>query len=337
MLTRKAPHDSLEFQLRAIWEDLLERQPIGVHEDFFQLGGDSVLAMSLLARIQETGYTLPAGGIFQAPTIAKLAQTLRNESGPDSWSALVPIQPEGTKIPFFCVHPGGGNVLCYLQLARLLGRDQPFYGLQAPGVDGIRLPLTTIAEMSEEYIAAIRQVCPRGPYALGGWSVGGVVAYEMARRLVEQGADVPLVAILDSGVLYALALLTALFPQGEMRLTDMLRQTSHEQLAEFRRRTARAQLIPEEANDEVAARIYRLFAGNMRAILDYSPGPYPGRIDLFQAAESLVKERFSPSREWRSRCGHLEVHRVPGDHLSMVHEPHVSVLASSLGCCLNAI
>jgi aryl carrier-like protein len=130
---RIAPRDALELQLTYIWEDLLDQRPIGVDADFFQLGGDSLLAMSLLARIvQETGYTLPAGGIFQAPTIEKLARVLRLDSNPDEWSALVPIQTEGTKLPFFCIHPGGGNVLCYLQLSRRLGPGRPFYGWNPP-------------------------------------------------------------------------------------------------------------------------------------------------------------------------------------------------------------
>ena len=119
----------------AIWEDLLGRQPIGVHENFFELGGDSVLAMSLLARVAPglRATRLPAGGIFQAPTIAKLAVTLREQSGPESWSPVVPIQPEGTRLPFFCVHPGGGNVLCYLQVGPV---DGPRTSLLRPAGSG---------------------------------------------------------------------------------------------------------------------------------------------------------------------------------------------------------
>lgn len=329
------PRDALELQLTRIWEELLDRRPIGIHDDFFKIGGDSVLAMALLAQIvQETGYILPAGGIFSATTIAKLAAALREGSTSQDWSPLVPIQPEGSKPPFFCVHPGGGNVLCYLQLSRHLGADQPFFGLQAPGVDGIREPLETIEEMAEQYVGAIRQAQARGPYALGGWSVGGVVVYEMAQRLHAAGEEVQVLAIFDSGVLYACAILTALFSNGQGAL-DLLRQPSAEQIADFRLRSAPARLVPDNADEKLAGRIFRLFVGNMRAVFNYRPRPYQGRIDLFMASEPIVRQRFAPDREWQRLCDQVAVHSVPGNHLTMIHEPHVAALAASLRRCLD--
>jgi len=332
-----APRDALELKLVGIWEDLLDRRPIGVHQNFFELGGDSVLAMSLLARvIQETGYHLPAGGIFSAPTVGTLAASLRADADPDLWSPLVPIQTEGLRPPFFCVHPGGGNVLCYLQLSRDLGWDQPFYGLQAPGVDGIREPLTTVEEMAEEYVAAIREVRPEGPFCLGGWSVGGVIAYEMAQQLRAAGEEVAALAIMDSGVLYAIAIVAALFPKNQPGALELLRQPSAEQVADFRVRSAAAKLVPEEADDELAGQIFRLFTANMMAVLNYRAKPYEGRIDLFQARERIVRERFQPFGEWSRLCDDVRLHDVPGDHLTMIHEPHVSELAEQLGRCLVA-
>jgi thioesterase domain-containing protein len=326
-----AARDSLELQLVQIWEELLGQRPIGVDQDFFKIGGDSVLAMSLLARIvQETGHTLPANGIFGASTIEKLAAALRAGIDPADWSPLVAIQPEGSTIPFFCVHPGGGNVLCYLRLSQRLGPDQRFFGLQAPGVDGIRQPLTTIEEMAEQYLAAIRKAFPHGPYAMGGWSVGGVVVFEMAQRLLADGEEVCLLAILDSGVLYSCALMTSLFAKGGLGVLDLLRQPSAEQLAGFRLRSAAARLIPDDADDKLATRIFHLFVGNMRAVVNYRPEHYPGRIDLFEASEPIVPQRFSPRREWSRLCDQLRVHDVPGSHLTMVHEPHVARLADLL-------
>jgi thioesterase domain-containing protein/aryl carrier-like protein len=332
-----APRDALELQLARIWEDLLDCRPIGVDEDFFQLGGDSLLAMSLLARIvQETGYMLPGSGIVRAPTIEKLAKVLREDSDPANWSAIVPIQTEGTKRPFFCVHPGGGNALCYLQLARCLGPEQPFYGLQCPGVDGIRQPLATAEEMAREYVAAIRGVQARGPYAIGGWSVGGVFAYEVAQQLRAAGEEVRFLAVIDSGILYACAILTALFPKGQMGILDMLRLPSAGQLSEFRRRSAPARLIPDNADEPLAYQIFRLFTSNMHAVINYRPEPYEGKITLFQASEGLVKKRFEPSREWSRLCDDVELHLVPGNHLTLVQEPHVRKLAERLANCLDA-
>ena len=331
-----APRDALELQLVRIWEDLLDQRPIGVNEDFFQLGGDSVIAMSLLARTaNETGYDLPAGGILQARTVEKLAAVLRQGCTPDAWSPLVAIQSEGTATPFFCIHPGGGNVLCYLRLSQNLGTDQPFFGLQAPGLDGICEPLTTVEEMAERYVTAILRSHPRGPYALGGWSVGGVVAYEMARRMRALGHEVQTVAIIDSGVLYACAVLAALFPKGGPGALDLIRQPAAEQIADFRARSAVAKLVPENADDKLAGRIFRLFVTNMKAVLNYRPARYDGHIDLFQAQEKIVRERFDPHREWSQLCDNVQLYKVPGSHLSMVHEPHVNALADVLRVCLR--
>ena len=332
-----APRDALELQLAQIWEDLLNRHPVGMEADFFQLGGDSLLVMSLLARVaQETGYSLPLAGIFQALTIEKLAIALREGARPEAWSPLVPIRTEGTRPPFFCVHPGGGNVLCYLELARRLAADQPFYGLQCRGVDGIREPLVKAEEMAREYVSAVRCIQPQGPYALGGWSIGGVLAYEMAQQLVAAGERVALLAIIDSGVLYACALLMALFPKGETGVFDLLRMPSAEQVADFRRRSASARLVPDDASDELAGRVFRLFVSNMHAVMDYRAKPYDGRVTLFQASEPLVRQRFEPHREWTRSCSRVQLQEVPGNHLTMIHEPHVGALAERLQQCLDA-
>jgi len=250
---------------------------------------------------------------------------------------LVPIQTEGAKLPLFCVHPGGGTVLCYLHFSRLLGPERPFYGLQCPGIDGVREPLATIEEMAEEYVAAVRQVQPHGPYAIAGWSVGGVLAYEMAQRLRASGDDVRLLAIMDSGVLYACAIVTALFPKGEIGILDMLRLSSPEQLSEFRRRSAPARLIPDDADERLARQIFHLFTSNMHAVLNYRPESYEGKLTLFQASEGIVKQRFEPAREWPRLCDDVEVHMVPGNHLTLIQEPHVEALARALAQCLDAV
>ncbi|MGA2620659.1 MAG: alpha/beta fold hydrolase [Thermoguttaceae bacterium] len=332
-----APRDALEFQLVQIWEDLLGVRPIGVDDEFVQLGGDSLQAMSLLARVaQETGLNVPMAGIVSTVTVARLARLLRDESPHAQWSPLVPFRTEGRRRPLFMVHPGGGNVLCYLRLSELLAHDRPFYGLQCPGVDGERPLLATAEELAGEYVAALRRVQPQGPYALGGWSVGGVLAFEMAQQLRAAGQQVSPLAILDSGVLYACALIAIIFPKGQLGALDLLRMPPHEQLAEFRRRSAPARLIPDNAGDELATRIMRLFTSNMRAMVLYRPQAYDDTITLFQAAESLVKPRFEPRREWRQVCRQVAVQRVPGNHLTMIHEPHVRPLAEQLNLCLDA-
>src|SRR5205807_4621015 len=144
----------------------------------------------LFAQIEEQlGKRLPLATLFQAPTVAQLAGILKKENAP-SWSSLVSIQTLGSRLPFFCVHAVGGNVLEYYDLARHLGSDQPFYGLQSQGLDGKQAPLTRIEEMAAYYIKEIRKVQPEGPYAVGGRSFGGIVAFEMACQLHAQGQEV---------------------------------------------------------------------------------------------------------------------------------------------------
>ena len=180
-----APSDDAERKLVAIWEEVLGTSPIGVHDNYFELGGHSLLAVRVMAEVaKKFRKQLPLATLVQAPTIAELAGLLRDTTWSASWSSLVPIQPDGTKPPFYCVHAAGGNVLTYFDLARHLGPDQPVYGLQARGLDGKQPPHNCLEEMARDYIAEIRQLQPEGPYYLGGTSWGGMIAFEIAQQLV---------------------------------------------------------------------------------------------------------------------------------------------------------
>ena len=180
-----APRNEVELSLAQIWQELLGTKPIGVDENFFRLGGSSLLSVRLVTAIERRlGVRLPLSGIFEMPTIERLASGLKEHLRPRDVSPLVVLRPEGKARPFFCVHPVGGNVFCYMELAHRLGEEQPFYGLQsvAPAAveSGSEKRLET---MASEYLEALREIQPCGPYALGGWSMGGVVAFEMARQL----------------------------------------------------------------------------------------------------------------------------------------------------------
>src|SRR5262249_36260326 len=153
---------------------------IGVRDNFFELGGHSLLAANLLARMREAaGGDLPLSALFHGGTIEYLATIMGREAGSMAWPCLGQIQSSGSEPPLFLVHPGGGDVVCYLELARCLGSDQPVYGLRAPGFYGERAPYTRIEEMAAHYLEALKTVQPEGPYLLGGWSLGGTIAYEM--------------------------------------------------------------------------------------------------------------------------------------------------------------
>ncbi|HSE67977.1 MAG TPA: amino acid adenylation domain-containing protein, partial [Gemmatimonadales bacterium] len=193
-----APRDGVELQLAALWEQVLGVSPVGVRDNFFDLGGYSLLALRMFSAIERIfGKRLPMALLFQAPTIERLAEVLRVEGCSVRWRSLVAIQAHGGRRPFFVVPGVGGNVLVFARLSKLLGEDQPFYGLQAQGLDGKARPFTRIEDMARHYVAEIRTVQPHGPYRLGGTCTGGLVAYEMAQQLKAEGEEV-LLAIMES-------------------------------------------------------------------------------------------------------------------------------------------
>jgi amino acid adenylation domain-containing protein len=192
------PRTEIERRLKEIWERQLQISPIGVTDDFFELGVSSLVAANLFAAIEhELGSSLPLGAIFRAPSIESLAKLLEGSSGESRWTSLVPIQPAGTQPPIFCVHGGAGTILHLAALARRLGTDQPFYGLQSPGLYGGSTPLQSVEEMAAHYLQEMRQVHPGGPWRLGGYCFGSLVAFEMAKRLTAAGEDVELFMVFN--------------------------------------------------------------------------------------------------------------------------------------------
>ncbi len=349
-----APRDTLELQLKQIWEDILETRPIGITDNFFDLGGHSLLAVRLMTQIQNRfAQDLPLSSLFQGATIEHLASILRRQTASLPWSSLVRIQPIGSKRPFFCVHPVGGNVLCYVDLARHLGLDQPFFGLQAPGLEGEREPHSRIEDMAAHYIEALRVVQPEGPYLLGGWSFGGVVAFEMAQQLQKQNHEVPLLVLIDSGVptfdssnaiiddtkLLALLPIQLGYPLEKslsVRYDDLHRLDFEEQLNYVLERARMANIMPPDAGLSQIRRLLKVYKANIQAMQSYIPQVYPSRITLFRASEGLAEDHQDPSLGWREfAAGGVEVYTLPGDHYTMVREPHVQVLAGRLAACLD--
>ena len=194
-----APQDQLESHLAKIWEQVLGVQPIGVRDNFFDMGGNSLKAVTLFAQIEKQfGKNLPLVTLFQSGTVAELAQIIRQKEWLAPWESLVAIQPNGNKPPLFYIHPGGGNLLVYRDLALALGSGQPVYGLQPRGLDGKLAPLNRIEDMAAHYLAQIRKIQPNGPYYLGGLSTGGTIAWEIAQRIQTQGKKVALLALFDT-------------------------------------------------------------------------------------------------------------------------------------------
>ena len=195
------PRDVLELQLIQIWKEVLRREQIGLRDNFFDLGGHSLLAVRLINKVERlVGQKIPLSMLFQGATIEQLAATLRQRGGKVSEQSLVSIQPEGSRPPLFLVHSASGNVMSYVALARRLGREQPVYGLQSRGLDPDRKPTARVEDMASEYLEELIAVQPDGPYFLGGWSMGGVIAFEMARQLTAQGKRVAPLVLIDSAI-----------------------------------------------------------------------------------------------------------------------------------------
>jgi thioesterase domain-containing protein len=192
-----APRDELESRLLHIWKEVLEIKTISVDDNFFEIGGNSWLALKLFSKIyKKTGQDLPLSLLFQAATIEELSKVLSEKTLIKSWSPIVIVNEGEKDPPLFCVHGAGGHILIYDDLAQHLGSDQPFYAIQARGVDGEEAT-ARVEEMAKHYLEAVKKVQPQGPYLIGGYSFGGVVAFEMAQQIIKQGQKVLLLAIID--------------------------------------------------------------------------------------------------------------------------------------------
>jgi amino acid adenylation domain-containing protein len=194
-----APRDALELQLCLLWEEVLQVSPLSITANFFEVGGHSLLAVQLMAQVKQRFHQeFPLALLFQEATIERFAVVLRRHVVTPVDSCVVGLQTSGTRAPLFFVHPAGGSAFCYVTLARYLGQEQPFYGLQTPGLYDEQALSSDVRELAACYVQAIRAVQPEGPYHLGGWCVGGIIAYEMACQLQQSGEEVALLALLDS-------------------------------------------------------------------------------------------------------------------------------------------
>ncbi len=354
--------NEVEASLVRIWEEMLGTAPIGIRDDFFDLGGHSLLAVRVFARIREEfGKNLPLTALLEEPTIEHMAHVLTGATMDSRWSCVVPIQASGSKPPFFCVHGLGGYVNCFADLSRYLGSDQPFYGIQALGLDGVQEPPTTVEEMAGAYLAEVRAVQPHGPYYLGGFSLGGAYALEMAQQLRAQGEDVALLVMFDHAPHTLADRRSRWKPSSWQELRrdfpfwlEVLRSYDRaERIAAVRYACTflkwavvtkiAALRAPEQATNKVREllegpdvaglpehhrRLRRLL---WEAVWAYRLRPYPGRITLLRSTRSFLLHSYDRYMGWTELAlGGVEMDIVPGDHEGVIAEPHVPVLAQKL-------
>ena len=324
-----------------------------MRDNFFSLGGHSLLAAQIFQEIEEQfGRQLSLEKLLHAPTIEGIARILCERDPGSSSSTLVPIQPHGFKPAFYLVHGVGGNILNFSHLANLLGADQPVYGLQSQGLDGKKPVLTRVEDMAAVYVEEIRRFQTEGPYYLGGMSFGGRVAFEIARQLHAQGQRVALLALLDS------------YPRGYARLLRRQESScariklilgkakSHWEALTFVPAGKRWEYLAKKIHtlqrrikSKLWQSFYHLQSANVRmgnkilqnvkeanvlASAKYICKPYPGHVTIFRAMEESIDD-FDPIPLWRQLAkGGVTVHATPGNHISLLSEPHVSTLAGQL-------
>jgi amino acid adenylation domain-containing protein len=357
-----APRNALETRLSEIWEGLLRVRPIGVKDNFFDLGGHSLLAAQLFLQIAKVfGRELPLATLLEEATVERLAHRLSQASALPAGSCLVPVQPRGSKPPFYCVHGIGGEVLSYERLARHLGTDQPFYGFQAQGLHQPKRH-THIEEMAAAYVAELLQFQPAGPYYLGGYSCGAIVAYEMAQQLCHRGSEVALLALIDqrrpnlnAGFAWSRqGMKNFLLNVPAWIWDDLLHSRPRELLGRFRLKarvvgkwlSVRMGLKPASQRgvgdwldvSRIPDNYLALLETNFRAVRSYTPQPYAGRVTLFRARSQALFRWHEPLLGWRKLLrGPVEFKIIPGTHDRILTEPCVRILAKSLGASLERV
>jgi aspartate racemase len=342
------PLTRLEVQLMAIWEQVLDVTGVGVDESFFDLGGNSLMAVRMFSQLRRAvGRELPISALFAAPTIGRLAALVEADGWAAATKSLVAVQPMGTKRPLFLVPGVGGNVLIFARLANLLGRDQPLYGLQSRGLDGEESPLMTIEEIAKAYVQEIRRVQPRGPYLLGGACMGGVVAFEMAQQMIASGEKVAHLALIETWSPTSLRprryrLLGLLHPfvfvfDGVVRhLRAMTRLPPRGWIAYLREK---AGIIKEMVQERDVYRGDRglyyndlVSAANYRAMSNYVPRTYDGRMDVYLASKRPIDAARDTRMKWTTLAAEgYSIHRIDAtDSGQLFVDPHIGELARHL-------
>ena len=314
---RRETTSSMIETLTPIWQRVLQLPSIGVDEDFFDLGGDSLLALQLFTEIaQVCDRELPPVTIYQARTISALAALLEQPT-PPRFPALVLLKEGAGKPPVFLAHGLGGSVIDFFQPIKHIESDLPIYGLQAKGIEGLDEPLESIEDMAEFHVNAIRELQPQGPYALIGYSLGGLIALEMAQRLSANGEKVALLAMLDA------------YPHmRQLALGQRLRLVARQATRGFRifRNASGSAPYQPPAGGSLTPAMQRVRASAYLALTRYRPRFYRGEIK-FVRAEILSGFPADAAAVWTPLVGKIEVTTVPGDHLGMIATHYERVAA----------
>jgi amino acid adenylation domain-containing protein len=350
--------DPLQDQLLILWQELLGKTDIGSSDNFFDLGGHSLLAVRLIDRIEKaTSVRLSVETVFLAPNIRDMAAIIRQNARSPASSLLVPVQPEGTNEPFYCVHDISGDVFVFHELSSRLGKERPFYAVRARGLANGEKPHTDIQDMASDYIRAVKALQPRGPYFIGGYSFGGVVAFEMAQQMTAQGMEIRLLAIIDEfappsredgerrhSLMGTLNMICNLpywvldFKIWEeenflVSILPRLRRALDRMTQSMKRGEIGRRIRDELGRASRGARkgLQKIVEANIEAYERYVPRKYPGDIVLFRTRALPLLKSDDPAMGWRALVeGKVRIRRIAGTHVNMLRFPTSESLARQL-------
>ena len=343
--------NELEWVLAGWWRELLGHEQVGLDDDFFDLGGHSIIVMRLFAKIKKSyGVHLGLSTLFEARTVRTLAKLIRDASNgggarPTTGRSLVALQPKGSRPPLFVISGLGGNVIKFHGMASYLGDDQPVYGLLPRGLDGDEPFHIRVEDMAADYVRAIREVQPDGPYRVVGYSFGGAVAYEVAQQLREQGGEVGLLGLFDTiewqymeqvgrslGFVQRMLTYRSQFKHAMSDgdafgpLWRRFRSKLARSLSGLLHPLGRPSLAPANSIEDA----------NIFAASNYRPRVYPGRLTLFRSTDRRAEDGEDAYLGWGHLIsGGIDVYHIPSTHLNILQEPAVGVLSERLRECLQ--
>lgn len=348
------PRTLTEQKVMQVWEATLggnnQAGMIGLDDNFFDIGGHSLLAVQLLVKLRQTfGQQLSLRTLLQNPTVAALAQTLQ-QGDQQASSALVALQPAGERPPFFCLPGAGGTVLYLYALARALGEEQPFYTFEAAGLDGKTAPYIDVDAAAAHQVAALQRQQSAGPYYLGGHSHGGWVAFAMAQQLLRAGAKIGCLVILDATapgearpqydevellLAYAQRFTEEFGYPATFQRAALESLTRHARLEWLKTTLEAASALPPGSTMEDIQGLFNVFQADSQS--QYDPAEFIRLpIHLFLAAETDPASKEAKIAGWQ-RYGPVTVYHTPGTHLGMLYQPQVQTLAQHLAACLQAV
>ncbi|HHJ52408.1 MAG TPA: non-ribosomal peptide synthetase, partial [Caldithrix abyssi] len=339
-----APRTPLEGRLADIWKEVLGVSTIGVTDSFFDLGGHSLLAMKLLTAVeQQLGKDVNLVNFFQEATIEHMAKLIEEEDVFESGASLIQLRKGDDTQPLFFVHPSGGGVHHYAELAKLLDTDRAVYGIQAQGLDGKKELHKTIEDMASAYIQTIKEKQPMGPYLLASWSLGVIIVHEMARQLANLGEQVALLLQFDQGpdVVYEkpkdnAEMLVNMFKRYFKLDADYLRTLDETDQFKFVIKKAKKhRVVPRYVRLKDFKRYIIVNETQIQAWLNYKQKPYDGDIVLLRSEENANAD--PPDLGWSKLVNKVQIIDVPGDHITMLLMPHVQVVAERLSALLKNI